>query len=439
MLPNDTGEWFVTFTKSDGSTFTPELPNFGIDISAGDLESRLNEYFNTAESSWMGYVTVTKVYYDETDAVVGDLASAALGKTVFTVKLQKRINGYSFQGITATVTDSTVINFYYPANGDSEATASSAPLGGYFTITCTDPDTSIPYTTSNIGWWTNGNTISQTINKEIPFLADKTFGYDGDRESLDDRWYWENYRKFFISFDDYPGAIDQCTVQSSTDVGYELTGNSPTFTSETLVDAGSNLFFEPIPMEMLYTSETLPQVLVTIDDLPAACANVDCDYEYVTTTSEITGFSVSGTSVTITGTDLPTTDITVEFGGATCGTISGDSTSLSCTLTQDPYGGDHFIELTDTTGGLIPLASSLGTANVACTVSSVSPLTDINRNGGDTLTIVGTGFPSDISLVTIEFEDGTYCTVTSSTSTEIVCDIDGFDTDSLDVSSTMQF
>ena len=87
LLPNDTGEWFVTFTKSDGETFTPELPNFGMDISAGDLEGRLNEYFNTAESGWKGYVTVTKVYYDETDAVVGDLASAALGKTVFTVKL----------------------------------------------------------------------------------------------------------------------------------------------------------------------------------------------------------------------------------------------------------------------------------------------------------------------------------------------------------------
>lgn len=69
-------------------------------------------------------------------------------------------------------------------------------------------------------------------------------------------------------------------------------------------------------MEMLYTSVTKPQVLMTIDGLEAACANVDCDYEYVTPAAEVTGFTVNGLDVTISGTSLPTESVTVEFGGA---------------------------------------------------------------------------------------------------------------------------
>jgi len=39
--------------------------------------------------------------------------------------------------------------------------------------------------------------------------------------------------------------------------------------------------FEPIPMEMLYTSATRPQILVEVDGVSAACANLNCDYLYI--------------------------------------------------------------------------------------------------------------------------------------------------------------
>jgi len=183
-------------------------------------------------------------------------------------------------------------------------------------------------------------------------------GFNGIPDGLTDRNYWNNYRKFYIEFKDLLSEMDQCTIQSATDsVDNYLTGLNVVFSSSTISDFGSNLFFEPIPMEMLFTPVTKPQILVTIDDLEAVCANVDCNYEYVVASSEITAFTVTDLDVTITGTDLPESDLTVEFGGATCGTVSGDASGKTCTLEHLPYGGDHLIELTDASG-LVPVSAS---------------------------------------------------------------------------------
>lgn len=70
--------------------------------------------------------------------------------------------------------------------------------------------------------------------------------------------------------------------------------------------------------------------------------------------------------IAILGTgDLPTTGLTVIFGGAPCGseTISGDSTSLSCTLDHAPFGGDHDVEVYGEYG-IVKLADSLSPITV---------------------------------------------------------------------------
>ena len=67
-----------------------------------------------------------------------------------------------------------------------------------------------------------------------------------------------------------------------------MTGNTPTFAQTTIVEGGSSLFFEPIPKDWLYTSVTDPQVKVVVDTLDAACANVDCNYNYAAATASIT-------------------------------------------------------------------------------------------------------------------------------------------------------
>ena len=75
-------------------------------------------------------------------------------------------------------------------------------------------------------------------------------------------------------------------------------------------------------------------------------------------TGEITGQSLSDLDITITGTDLPTTSLSVIFGGAPCSTVSGDDSSLTCTLEYAPFGGDHDVELYDEFG-LVLLADGL--------------------------------------------------------------------------------
>ena len=45
---------------------------------------------------------------------------------------------------------------------------------------------------------------------------------------------------------------------------------------------------------MLYTAEDTPQVKVTVEDMPAVCASLDCGYEYVPATSSIENFAFDG-------------------------------------------------------------------------------------------------------------------------------------------------
>lgn len=151
------------------------------------------------------------------------------------------------------------------------------------------------------------------------------------------------------------------------------------------------------------TSITKPQVELTVDGIEGSCANLNCDYEYTTPAGEITSQSVSGLSVSVSGTSLPTTGVSVVFGGAPCSSssISAQTTSLTCTLEHEPYGGIGLnVEVYDE-NGLIPIGTGASGIDISVTVSGISPSTDLNQLGGNTLTITGTGFPSVASYVEV--------------------------------------
>jgi len=59
-------------------------------------------------------------------------------------------------------------------------------------------------------------------------------------------------------------------------------------------------------------------------------------------------------------------------------------------------------------------------------IVSVSPSSGLNYFGGDIVTITGTGFSVDTSVMTVTFDDGTACNVLSSTDTELICETDAF-------------
>lgn len=118
--------------------------------------------------------------------------------------------------------------------------------------------------------------------------------------------YMENGISLLLDFVGLEEDIPQCTIESDTTT--PLTGEDPvTFTGTTDRDYGTNLFYQPIPMDFLYTAETQPQLMVSVNSLPVICASLDCNYAYVESTAEVTQTTIIGTTVTITGTGLPTT------------------------------------------------------------------------------------------------------------------------------------
>jgi hypothetical protein len=89
-----------------------------------------------------------------------------------------------------------------------------------------------------------------------------------------------------------------------------LTGTNLKHKSETIVPFGGNIFYEPIPFEMLKTFETKPQLIVNVGDngqFPAVCHNMTCDFSYIVPVGEITDFTFTAATKTLqlTGTKFP--------------------------------------------------------------------------------------------------------------------------------------
>lgn len=144
---------------------------------------------------------------------------------------------------------------------------------------------------------------------------------------------------------------------------------------------------------MLYQAEDAPQVIVTVDDMPAVCAGVACGYTYEDPTSLVTGFTVSGQNVVIDGTALPTSYLSVTLSNVECVPNTDVSeTQIDCDLQTDWVAGD-WTPVLMTSDGVIPVDGSVTPHSVPLTVDSVTPET-LNPAGGELVTVVGSGFPA---------------------------------------------
>jgi hypothetical protein len=222
-------------------------------------------------------------------------------------------------------------------------------------------------------------------------------------------------------------------IVSDPDDPINAGGAVPTIESETLHDYGTNIMYEPIPFDLLRTYETSPQVSVDVGGLPAACKNLTCDYAYIESVGEITAFSISSTTLTITGTDLPESisdivSITYAQSSCTIDESSISSTSIECEIDGDMVCGDWNPVFTTIYGVIV---SSSSDQTVTCTATAISPDTDVNLLGDTILTITGTYLPTDIddNTISIIFDDdqATECTALTSSSTELTCITAAFD------------
>lgn len=109
----------------------------------------------------------------------------------------------------------------------------------------------------------------------------------------------------WIRFRGYKGEISQFEF-----VDGDPTPISPSNTTQNnsiYAVKGATLFYEPIPFEQMKTYETKPQVMVTVNNMPAVCKNLTCDYSYVDAVGQIDTFTYTSANKTlyVTGTKLP--------------------------------------------------------------------------------------------------------------------------------------
>jgi len=173
----------------------------------------------------------------------------------------------------------------------------------------------------------------------------------------------------FLGLNEDPGQFELIN-----DWETPMAGDGVKFVFNTTRPYSGNLWYDPIPFEMLKTYSTVPQIVVTVNDLPAVCHNVTCGYKYTNATGEVTEFTFdeSTNKLVLVGTQLPKTldeIYSVEFAQSLClvdnSTVS--ETGLTCTLVREPTCGKVIPKLTSRLG-VIPKKADLATIDVKCTI-----------------------------------------------------------------------
>ncbi len=242
---------------------------------------------------WGAPISVTKEMYDVNGTVTTNQLSAV--KNVFTIYVHRSIpqpstNYVNFQKI------STKSQLQYKLPRDT--VLSSAPLKGSFIIKCALPDgTVVP--TEEIGARNETWRIRDKINAACPNFKEKYDIWDGGKYG-----YYEDGRELYFRFIGLNYDIPQFIIESFDT--NPLTGSNVTVDASTPIPYNSKrIFYEPVPFDFLYTHETSPQILVKVDGLDAICQPLNCSFNYIYPEGAVTGFTLSGTTLTVTGVSLP--------------------------------------------------------------------------------------------------------------------------------------
>lgn len=182
---------------------------------------------------------------------------------------------------------------------------------------------------------------------------------------------------------------------------------------------------------MLYTAEDTPQVKVTVDDMPAVCASLDCGYQYVSADSSIENFAFDGNRATMTVTNPPASFESFKIGTVDCEIDVNDGTNIECSLGSNlPVTGPVTLNAL-TSSGLLPVTYVDQSQTTPMDLQSLSPST-VRPTGGSVIELQGQNFPlsldsGDEVSVVISDGEGT-CEIVSISSTAITCTIPTFQT-----------
>jgi len=401
----------VTIDNPDGKLFILAFQNpvtlkswasekIANDCSSGHFRNMVKAfYWNTYRSD----ISVVKTMIDA--AGKATLVKADRVKNTYEIVLLKMIADVSTNSIQAVKVDTVSgLSVTLPANHQK----SGVPITGKFQVQCINAagEASV---TREMAISTHDNTVRWVIMQDCHQVYDTL-----EVISLPQYRYKENGIGLRIRFTGLGYNPGQYTILSGNVTA--LAGTNLKHKGETVVPFGGNIFYEPIPFEMLKTFETKPQLIVNVGEnaeFPALCHNMTCDFSYITPVGEITDFTwTAGTkTLNLVGTTFPAqADITsIEFANSECTITAATATSITCTLANTETCG-KWQPILNAKLGAIPLATALTKEEtIDCTITQVAPTTELNILGFDKLTFTGTNFPRTISgnTVVISVIDGT--------------------------------
>ena len=124
-------------------------------------------------------------------------------------------------------------------------------------------------------------TIKTNIENAFPRFKDKIAVWDNTDYNPIGGNYFDG-REIFVRFVSLNEDPPQLNIESALYPRGLAGGKDIELNSSTIIPYSSNLFYEPIPYEFLFTNEVVPQVVVTIDDEQAICVSKEgCGYTYI--------------------------------------------------------------------------------------------------------------------------------------------------------------
>jgi len=194
----------------------------------------------------------------------------------------------------------------------------------------------------------------------------------------------------------------------------------------------TDLFYLPIPSDLLYTFSNKPEIRVKVGDYYASCTSRNCVYEVKDSAKSpiMQSFTVTGLNVVITLADgystledadlLIQANLAVTFSKSECTITSVTLPTIQCDLPANTDGsafisaGSHKPRVHLKDRGFF--AATATAVQYGTTIASISP-TGGSIGGGTPITIVGTGFSADSTVAV----NGNPCQITSVSNIQIVC------------------
>ena len=158
----------------------------------------------------------------------------------------------------------------------------------------------------------------------------------------------------------------------------------------------TNILFPQIPPEYLSLEPQIGQVVVKTREQTSLCPEMNCVFTYLDVSPQITSFVYDSvlSILTLQGThfgDEVIPEVDIELGGSGCEVKTWSNTEINCTLGGDAMGGKYQPNIVYPEGKW-----PINTEDIIIleySIDSITPSSDLNPQGGQPLTIIGTQFP----------------------------------------------